>query len=242
MFLPWIWQNLRFFHAINSIAFVCYAVQKEDVMAENEVILRQRNSLGFDIQIKLLDGRELQVVSKGKKAKQTYSVDILSLQDKSKKMFFIAWKWLFAGVSFFLFTLLMLKVLPPYLSGNKNLYLGIILFAGILGGVLCFFQFWKHTSKKQIFYSRNAHIPIIELKVGKPSKEKFSAFINALEQRIKKFRAHMDLAEDKQLVGEMKMLRRLSDDGVISKKNYEAAKTKLFSGFDSQVINRDNQV
>lgn len=240
MFPPWIWQNLRLFHAINSIVFICYAVWEEDVMAENEFILKQRNSLGFDIQIKLVDGRELQVVSKGKKTKYNYSIDILSLQDKSKKTFFIAWKWLLAGISFFLFTLLMLKVLPSYLSENKNLYLGIILFAGILGGILCFVQFWKHTSKKQTFHSRNAHVPVIELNEGKPSKESFSAFIDGVEQRIKKFRDHMDLAEDKQLIGEMKMLRRLSDDGVISKKNYETAKTKLFSGFDSQVINRDN--
>lgn len=200
-------------------------------MAENEFILKQRNSLGFDIQVKLVDGRELQVVNKGKKTKQTYSVDILSLQDKSKKTFFIAWKWLITGVSFILFMLLMLKFLPPYLGDNKNLYLGIILFAGILGGILSFVQFWKHTSKKQIFYSLNAHVPIIELNAGKPSKENFSVFINAVEQRIKKFREHMDIAEDKQLVGEMKMLRRLSDSGVISEKDYEAAKTKLFSGF-----------
>ena len=201
-------------------------------MAENEVVLKQRNSLGFDIQIKLVDGRELQVVRKGKKIKHVYSVDILSLQDKSKKTFFIAWKWLIAGISFFLFTLLMLKVLPAYLGNNKNLYLGIILLAGVLGGILCFVQFWKHTSKKQIFHSRNAHVPIIELNAGKPSKEIFSAFVNAIEQRIKKFRDHMNIAEDKQLIGEMKMLRRLSDDGVISKKEYENAKTKLFSGFN----------
>jgi len=201
-------------------------------MAENEVVLKQRNSLGFDIQIKLVDGRELQVVSKGKKIKRAYSIDILSLQDKSKKTFFIAWKWLLAGVSLFLFTLLMLKVLPSYLTENKNLYLGIILFAGILGGILCFVQFWKHTSKKQIFHSRNAHVPIIELNAGKPSKESFTAFIDAVEQRIKKIRAHMNIAEDKQLIGEMKMLRRLSDNGAISKKEYENAKTKLFSGFN----------
>lgn len=201
-------------------------------MAENEVVLKQRNSLGFDIQIKLVDGRELQVVRNGKKIKHVYSVDILSLQDKSKKTFFIAWKWLIAGISFFLFTLLMLKVLPAYLGNNKNLYLGIILLAGVLGGILCFVQFWKHTSKKQIFHSRNAHVPIIELNAGKPSKEIFSAFVNAIEQRIKKFRDHMNIAEDKQLIGEMKMLRRLSDDGVISKKEYENAKTKLFSGFN----------
>ena len=99
--------------------------------------------------------------------------------------------------------------------------------------------FWKHSSRKQIFYSRNANIPIIELSVGKPTKSSFYDFVNKIEQRIKKFRDHMDIAEDKQLIGEMKMLRRLSDDGIISNTLYEAAKSKLFKGFDSQVVNRD---
>ena len=208
-------------------------------MAESDVSLKQRNSFGFDLQIKLVDGRELQVASKQRKVKRTYSVDILSLQDKSKKVIFIAWKWLIISIGFFLFTILMLKILPSYLNDNKNLYLGIILFLGVLASLLGLVQFWKHSSKKQIFYSRNANIPIIELSVGKPTKNSFSNFVNTVEQRIKKFRSHMNIAEDKQLVGEMKMLRRLSDDGVISNKLYEAAKAKLFKGFDSKVINRD---
>lgn len=87
--------------------------------------------------------------------------------------------------------------------------------------------------------SQNAGVPIIELIVNKPSKEQFLSFIDYVEHRIKEYRLHMNIAEDKQLIGEMKMLRRLSDTGVISKKSYESAKSKLFSGFDSQVINRD---
>ena len=211
-------------------------------MAENDVSLKQRNSLGFDLQIKLVDGRELQVASKEHKTKRIYSVDILSLQDKSKKVIFIAWKWLIVSVSFFLFTILMLKTLPPYLNDNKNLYLGIILFLGVVASLLGLVQFWKHSLTKQIFFSRNAHIPIIELSAGKPTKAICSTFVIAVEQRIKKIRSHMDIAEDKQLIGEMKMLRRLSDEGVISNKLYEAAKEKLFKGFDSQVINRDSKV
>ena len=211
-------------------------------MADSEVILKQRNSLGFDIQIKLVDGRELQVVRKERKIKRTYSVDILSLQDKSKKVIFIAWKWLLISIGFFLFTILMIKILPPYLNDNKNLYLGIILLLGIVAGLFGLVQFWKHSSRKQLFYSRNAHIPVIELSAGKPTKTNFSNFINTVEQRIKKIRSHMNITEDKQLIGEMKMLRRLSDGGVISNKLYEAAKAKLFKGFDSQVINRDSKV
>ena len=201
-------------------------------MAENELILKQRNSLGFDTQIKLIDGRELQVISKKKKIKQSYSVDILSLKDKSKLTTVIAWKWLFFCIGIFLLTLLMLKILPSYLGDNKNLYLGLILLSGFIGAIFCFIKFWKNTSRQQVFFSKKARVPIIKLSTGKPSKKEFSTFIKSVEQRINNFQAHMEVSDEKQLTGEMKMLRRLCDIGVISKTSYESAKGKLFSGFD----------
>ena len=207
-------------------------------MAESEIVFKQRNSLGFDVQVKLVDGRELQWARNGKKKKESFSVDILSLQDKSKKTFSIAWKWLISCVGFFLVMLALLKFLPAYLGENKNLYLGIILLVGLVGTIYSLIKFLKNTSKKQIFYSRNAHVPIVILCANKPSKKTFSSFINSIENRITKFRNHMDIDNEKQLTGEMKMLRRLSDDGVISKKDYEKAKEKLFSGFDSTVVKR----
>lgn len=203
-------------------------------MAESEIVFRQRNTFGLDVQVKLVDGRELQILNKGPKSKQAYSVDILSLRDKSKKIFSIAWKWLIVSISFFLVMLLLLKVLPGYLDANKNLYLGIVLLVGLAGTIFSFIKFWKFTTQKQIFYSRNANIPIVTLCAGKPSKKTFSSFIDLIEKRIKKFRNHMHIDNDKQLTGEMKMLRRLCDDGIISKKDYDKAKSKLFSGFDSR--------
>lgn len=218
---------------MSHLLFAC-AVQEGVVMAENELELKQSNKSGLDLQIKLVNGRELQISNKNKKSQQAYSVDVLSLDEKSKKIVFIAWKWLLASISIFLVMLLLLKILPNYLDANKNLYLGLILLSGIIGSLVCFMRFWKKTSRKQIFYSRNAHVPIITLRVGNPSKKVFAEFVTAIENRITKFRSHMDLSEEKQLTGEMKMLRRLSDNGIISKKDYENAKTKLFSGFDGK--------
>ena len=209
-------------------------------MAENEVVLKQRDTRGFNVQIKLVDGRELQVLSKGKNTEQAYSIDILSLKDKSERVLSIAWKWLFASICFTLVMLLALKYLPLYLESNRDLYLSSILVIGMIGSLFCFIKFLARTQRKQVFHSRNAHVPLIVLKVGKPSKKRFSYFIKTIEQRIKKFRKHMNLEEDKQLTGEMKMLRRLCDDGVISKANYETAKAKIFSGFDSNFVNRDS--
>ncbi|HFD32080.1 MAG TPA: hypothetical protein ENJ28_05135 [Gammaproteobacteria bacterium] len=208
-------------------------------MAVKDISLKQRTSSGVDVQIKLVDGREIQVATRNKKSKQAYSVDILSLKDKSKSVFTIAWKWLFWGLGLLTVMFLLLKILPEYLGSNKNLYLGIILLSGLAGTILSIIQFWKHSAKNHIFYSRNANVPIIILSAGKPNKKDFLSFVVAIEKRIKKFRQHMELAEDKQLTGEMKMLRRLSDDGIISKKDYESAKPKLLSGFDSNFVNRD---
>lgn len=210
-------------------------------MADVDVVLNQNDKLGFNVQVKLVEGRELQILKSSKKQEQRYSIDILALQDKSKKVFIIAWKWLLASLGFFLVMLLLLKFLPQVLGAHRNLYLGVILFSGIIGTILCFIQFWKHSSRKQVFHSRNGHVPVIYFSIGKPSKQEFTQFITNLEKRIKKFRSHMDLAMDKQLTGEMKMLRRLSDAGVISKEDYEKAKGKLFSGFDSGFASQSDQ-
>jgi len=207
-------------------------------MAENEYVLKQQNVSGCNIQIKLVDGRELQVSSKGKKSQKSYSVDILSLKDESKKVVLIAWKWLIYSVVIFLTMLILLKVLPGFLDTDKNLYLGIVLAVGVIGSLTSFILFLKKSSKKHIFYSRNANVPIVILGAGKPSKKLLSDFVANVEKRIKKFRNHMDIDDEKQLTGEMKMLRRLSDEGIISKKDYETAKTKLFSGFDSTTVKR----
>ena len=211
-------------------------------MVSNELVLKQQNSLGIITQVKLIDGRELQVVSKNKKNTQSYSVDILSLQERSKLILIIAWKWLIISAAFILLTLLLLEILPLYLTDNRNLYLGVVLITGLLGSVLSLTLFFKCSTKQQVFFSRNASVPIIKLSKGKPTKEIFSNFIESIENRIKEFQAHMEISEEKQLIGEMKMLRRLSDDGVISKESYELAKEKLFVGFDSQSINRNDTV
>lgn len=200
-------------------------------MAENEFTFKQYDKFGLGVRVKLVDGRQLQVLNKSSRIEQAYSIDILSLKDKSKKAFSIAWKWLLACIGFFLLMLVLLKFSPEFFNSNKNLYLSAILVVGMLSGFMCFFQFWKRSSVKQIFYSRNAHVPLITLSIGKPSRKSFHSFIDTVEERIKKFRDHMDIAEDKQLTGEIKMLRRLSEKGIISKKVYERAKARLFKGF-----------
>lgn len=206
-------------------------------MAENEVSLKQQDPQGIELHFKLVNGRELLVASKSKskskKVKQVYSVDIISLQDKSKKIRCVSWKWLIASISFFVLMLVLLKFLPVHLAENKNMYLAAVLLIGVLGTVTCLSQFFKKTSNKQIFYSRNALVPIVILSVNKPNEKIFSSFVESVEKHIGIAQEKHKISEEKQLAGEMKMLRRLSGETIISEKAYESAKNKLFIGFDS---------
>ena len=188
----------------------------------------------MEIQVRLFDGRELQYVARTGKSKQSYSIDILSLQDKSKNVFIIAWKWLAIAVAAFLLTLGLLVILPPVLGENKNLVLGLVFLAGVVVSIFSLIRFFKNTSRRCIFYTRKAGVPVIRLYTGKPSAKAVQAFTDKVEQRIQKVRAHLNIDEDKQLTGEIKMLRRLSDSGIISKKEYEAARAVLLSGFGSK--------
>ena len=125
-----------------------------------------------------------------------------------------------------------------YLHGpeNKNMYLAAVLLIGVLATITSLSRFFKKTSIKQIFYSRNALVPIVILSINKPNKKIFSSFVESVEKHIGITQKKNKISEEKQLAGEMKMLRRLSDETIISKKMYESAKNKLFSGFDSQLI------
>ena len=202
-------------------------------MAENEVSLKQQSPEGFDLHIKLVNGRELIVASKNKKVKQVYSVDIISLKENSKKILCVSWKWLLASMSIYVLMLILLKFLPFYLVENKDMYLAVVLLIGVLGTIACLSRFFIKTSYLQIFSSRNADVPIVILSVNKPNKKIFSSFVKSVEKYIGMAQEKHKMSEEKQLAGEMKMLRRLSDETVISKKAYESAKNKLFSGFDS---------
>ncbi len=203
-------------------------------MADEMPLIKQSGASGMEIQVRLFDGRELQYAARSGKSKQSYSIDILSLQDKSKNVYMIAWNWLAIAAATFLLMLGLLVILPPVLGENKNLVLGLILLVGTVVSIFSLIRFFKNTSRRCIFYTRKAAVPVISLYANKPSAKALQAFVDKVEQRIKKIRSHLNIDEDKQLTGEMKMLRRLSDSGVISKKDYEAARAVLLSGFGSK--------
>jgi len=196
-------------------------------MADDFIAIHQQWAPGFGVKIKLLNGRELHVEKKAKPHRTKYIIDLLALEETSQQKMILGWKWFIAGLAAVLSIALCLRFLP--MLDESMLYMVLVYIVGLAVSAGCFLKAYKGTSRKQIFHSRSANIPLIELAINNPSKKAFSEFINKVEEHIQSSREGLVISTNNQLAGEMKMLRRLSEEGVLSASAYKKAKAGLLN-------------
>jgi hypothetical protein len=175
----------------------------------------------------LLNERELNINDATKRKTIKYSVDIVALNNESQRKIILGWQWFAAGIAVILATFIIPAILQVIF--NDALYKMIVYSAGTAIGAGCFFMAWRTTATKQIFFSRNSNVPLVELFCNQPSKNEFNTFAKNMEQGIRAVQQKMDLSLKNQLAGEMKMLRRLNKEGVLGSAVYEKAKDDLLS-------------
>jgi len=184
---------------------------------------------------KLFDSRYLDISIDGKKGngrqpRLRYSIDILSLAPELKENFAFRWSWavlsllmLAAGMGYGWYSMqasgindvadLALTGLPFLVSGAS-----VALFL---------------TKSSKIFQFNTVHGQVTLVKVstailGK-RKDRLSAheFAQLLADSIAKSHKQFQVREDTRRAGEIRMLRRLADQGVILRKEYEAKKSLI---------------
>ena len=194
---------------------------------EINATLQQQGKLGQVREYQIVNGKELRVIQ-GMGAKQrVYLVHLLALADKSRVRLNIAWGWFYLAVVCLagLVIYLLLKSLFSINSGIVEFALIAIFVLGIvLGLILVILNF----SRVRVFYSRHSSIPLFDIYISKPDQQAYKAFLKQLKDYIEKTRAYWQLKLDQQIAGEVRMLRRLASDGVISQRDYDRAKDKLF--------------
>jgi hypothetical protein len=198
-------------------------------MADDFIEINQEWGKGAGIKVNLQKGRELHVekICRGHNTK--YIIDLLALEDASKKKTILGWKWFVAGLAAIFLMFACLHFLP--MIKESTFYLAATYIVGLGLGLGCFFMAYKGTSRKQIFHSRNANVPLVELAINNPSKNEFSAFIKIVEKFIQSSREGLNMSMNNQLAGEMKMLRRLSEEGVLNASIYKKAKAGLLKQY-----------
>lgn len=196
-------------------------------MAEAVLEIVQDRGKGKLLSAMLVKGRELRIEKAVNRKSTSYFIDVVALKDESQRKIVLGWKWGVAGLVFVLISLIFPLLLPSLFTETLIKY--FVYLAGMALGAGCFYMAWKATTVKQIFYSRNADVPLVELIASKPSKEEFKDFVAKIEESILDVQKKLNLSHKKQLAGEMKMLRRLSEEGVLSASDYKKAKAVLLA-------------
>lgn len=190
--------------------------------------LTQQGLLGQSREYQIQNGSQLKIAIVSKLRNKVYQVHLLALADKSKVRLHVAWPWFWC-------MLVSLLGIPGYLQLKKMLGLpaGIHEFAVLalfgVGLLLGLVMLILNFSRRRVFYSRFARVPLFDILISKPNKRAYKHFLDALNACLKKEREFRDLRDDQQIAGETRMLRRLASEGIISKGDYERARNKLLA-------------
>ncbi|VAW93291.1 hypothetical protein MNBD_GAMMA21-943 [hydrothermal vent metagenome] len=195
--------------------------------------LEQQGRLGPVRQFQIVNGKEIRIKIKNKARQQSYAVQLLALADKGHLRIHIAWHWL-----------ILIVICGLSLIGY---YLGKVIFefslaayefsitAGLgLTGLLALVLFLLNISRKRVFVSRYAKVDLFEILISNPDYRSYKTFLDTLSGNLQKARQFWDLKPEHQIAGEMRMLRRLASQGIITESVYQKAKDKLFSMSDKK--------
>jgi hypothetical protein len=182
-----------------------------------------------DILYEVFNKHYLRIVKKKDGESKEYTIDLISLTPNSMNRVKKPWYWIALGlvclVASGLFIVGFLDSLDM-VRGLLNAGLALCCLAASGG---CIYMFVKKTLRHQVFVTYFAHFPLVELICDNPDKTDFERFFKGVEDRIRLIREdYRMISKDDLKAGELKMLRRLKEKGVISKADYEHVKEKIF--------------
>ncbi len=165
----------------------------------------------------------LNFTEKQAKAKK-FHVNLAWLSSEPEHSKVIVWKWLYIALA-----AVALTGLSIYLSMAQLVQPEYCLIAGITTSTvalisgLIFIYCMRNEFIFKSFYG-DARLFLVENK--KPDQGTFDSFYIDLQRSIDNAKSALSVTE--RLVGELKMCRRLRDEGVIDDKAYTTARTKIF--------------
>ena len=197
------------------------------------LMLSQKGKANEERRFELKAGRELHVVHKTQGQNNKYGLSVLALHDQGRRVYEYKKRWLVLGLVF-VTAMLAFPFSANFLPTHLEPY-SLYILIGMFCSALLFFMLLVNTFKRRyIFYSIYTNLPLVELWINRPSRKDFQSFVTELENSIRQHKQSMKIAYDKQLAGELRTLRRVSEAGMLSQSVYLAAKAKLLLMSDMQ--------
>ena len=166
----------------------------------------------------------LNLVKKKKSEEKKFRVNLSWLSSEPEHIKIIIWKWLYGALAS---TALMSLFIFLTYNGTLEMTFGAVLSTTSLTAALILFLIFIYQMRNEyIFksYFGGANLFVIENK--KPEQAVFDKFFINLQQAIDKSKTGIPVSD--QLIGELKMCRRLRDEGIIDDETYTIARTAIF--------------
>lgn len=193
----------------------------------NKDTITQRGLFSGERRFELKDGRYLFIETKGLKRSQSYQLDLIALEPKSKLRFTINWPWLVAAVAVMLVHYFLLQLLPQLFQISLDEY-AFPLTLGLASLAFIFLIVFIATSYvERVFVASNTNFPLVRLLVRKPDAKSYRSFLLHLENSIQSVSDNIQLDNQQRLAGELRMMRRLTKHAVLTEKQYEHIKSRL---------------
>jgi len=166
----------------------------------------------------------LNFLEKKNTAKKSYRLNLAWLSSEPTHNKVIVWQWLILAILTALLTAVSFYAMTEKLfNPDYCLIAGIITLAATLIFLLIFVNCMRD---EYIFnsYFGDAKLFLIENK--KPDQQSFDSFFITLQRTIEQTQSALSISE--RLIGELKMCRRLRDEGIINDEAYTIARTTIF--------------
>ena len=166
----------------------------------------------------------LNFVEKKRAEEKKFRVSLAWLSSEPEHNKIIVWKWLYGALGAGA-----LAGLSLYLGISETVKPEYCLLAGtitVTAALICGLIFIYLMRDEFIFKSRYGNAKLFLIENKKPSQQEFDLYFIKLQQAIDTAQTQMSVSD--RLVGELKMCRRLRDEGIINDEAYTLARTAIF--------------
>lgn len=193
--------------------------------------LNQKKSFSAERLFNFKDKNTLLVILKNVKKHKEYLIDIAALDPKSHSHFVFAFKPLISFIFFLNLSLIFhLTSVLDFLTPMQQEW---ALSSAIIFTLLSFILFIIFTRHERVFVSRESKVPLVYFYNGLPNKKEFKHFMQYIAQQSQQRFEKLALNIQQQRAGEMKTIRRVFDEGIITLSQYENGKEKLLKLSDN---------
>jgi hypothetical protein len=178
------------------------------------------------------DSQCYQKIKHKHRRKYKFRINLAYLDPRPFRIRRIVWKWLYASLA--LWALDAGLLLTDWFNPGFAIFLGIVTITTV-AALITLLTFFYLSHDTVYFRSNFGKIRLLELENNNPDKKNFHVFVNKIVVQINKSKTARDMNQSQFLASELKELRRLKDESIVTEESYQRAKRRIFKhgGFRS---------